>query len=104
MSASGSSISTPVVVGPPTEHPFSWRFTAQLFIGSALNPVNVPVSDRGSPLITVRSGTPRARNSLVIWRLQPPGRRPGSPVLPRGVHQFNDGSPEGRSASADGLP
>jgi MFS family permease len=40
MSASGSSISTPVAIGPPAEHPFSWRFTAPLFIGSALNPVN----------------------------------------------------------------
>jgi len=40
MSAAGSSISAPVVIGPPPEHPFSWRFTAPLFIGSALNPIN----------------------------------------------------------------
>jgi MFS family permease len=40
MSAPGSSISVPVVTGPPPEHPFSWRFTTPLFIGSALNPIN----------------------------------------------------------------
>jgi MFS family permease len=40
MSASGSPVSAPVVVGPTLEHPFSWRFTAPLFIGSALNPIN----------------------------------------------------------------
>jgi MFS family permease len=40
VTASGSSISAPAVVEPSPEHPFSWRFTAPLFIGSALNPVN----------------------------------------------------------------
>ena len=40
MSASESSISVSRVPGPPPEHPFSWRFTAPLFLGSALNPVN----------------------------------------------------------------
>lgn len=30
----------PVVIGTPPEHPFSWRFTTPLFIGSALNPIN----------------------------------------------------------------
>ena len=40
MTASGSSISAPLVNGPPSEHPFSWRFTTPLFIGSALNPIN----------------------------------------------------------------
>jgi MFS family permease len=40
MSATESSTSTPVVHGPPPERPFSWRFTAPLFIGSALNPIN----------------------------------------------------------------
>jgi MFS family permease len=40
MSASGSSTTAPVVTGPPPEHPFSWRFTTPLFIGSALNPIN----------------------------------------------------------------
>jgi hypothetical protein len=40
MSASESSISAPAVVEPPPAHPFSWRFTTPLFIGSALNPIN----------------------------------------------------------------
>ncbi len=40
MSASESSISVSRVIGPPPERPFSWRFTAPLFLGSALNPVN----------------------------------------------------------------
>jgi MFS family permease len=40
MSATGSSTSAPVVPGPSPEHPFSWRFTTPLFIGSALSPVN----------------------------------------------------------------
>ena len=40
MSSSGSSISAPVDIGPSPEHPFSWRFTTPLFIGSALNPIN----------------------------------------------------------------
>ncbi|HEX3715304.1 MAG TPA: MFS transporter [Trebonia sp.] len=40
MSASVPSTSAPVVTGPPLEHPFSWRFTTPLFIGSALNPIN----------------------------------------------------------------
>jgi MFS family permease len=40
MSAPGAPTSVPVVVGPSPEHPFSWRFTAPLFIGSALNPIN----------------------------------------------------------------
>ncbi|MCW2546527.1 MAG: major facilitator superfamily 1 [Mycobacterium sp.] len=40
MSAAGSSVSAPVVIEEPPEHPFSWRFTAPLFIGSALNPIN----------------------------------------------------------------
>jgi MFS family permease len=39
MSASESSTSVPAVTGP-LEHPFSWRFSAPLFIGSALNPIN----------------------------------------------------------------
>jgi MFS family permease len=40
MPAPRPSNSAPAVVGAPPEHPFSWRFTAPLFIGSALNPVN----------------------------------------------------------------
>jgi Major Facilitator Superfamily len=40
MAAAGSSISAPVVIGTPPERPFSWRFTAPLSIGSALNPIN----------------------------------------------------------------
>jgi MFS family permease len=40
MSASGFSTSTSVVTGPMPERPFTWRFTAPLFIGSALNPIN----------------------------------------------------------------
>ncbi len=40
MSVFGSSISVPMVIAPPPEHPFSWRFTVPLFIGSALNPIN----------------------------------------------------------------
>jgi MFS family permease len=40
MPPSASSIGVPAVVGPSPEHPFSWRFTAPLFIGSALNPIN----------------------------------------------------------------
>ncbi len=40
MTAADSSNTALGVVGPPPEHPFSWRFTAPLFIGSALNPIN----------------------------------------------------------------
>jgi len=40
MSAPGSETRAPVVIGTPPEHPFSWRFTTPLFIGSALNPIN----------------------------------------------------------------
>ncbi len=40
MSAPGTSVSAAVVPDPPSDHPFSWRFTAPLFIGSALNPIN----------------------------------------------------------------
>ncbi|HEY3752169.1 MAG TPA: MFS transporter [Pseudonocardiaceae bacterium] len=40
MTSSASSTSAPQVNGPPPEHPFSWRFTTPLFIGSALNPIN----------------------------------------------------------------
>jgi hypothetical protein len=36
----GSSTSAPPAPGPSLEHPFSWRFTTPLFIGSALNPIN----------------------------------------------------------------
>jgi MFS family permease len=38
MSATRSSTTAVAVAGP--EDPFSWRFTAPLFIGSALNPIN----------------------------------------------------------------
>lgn len=38
--SSGSSTGAAAVIAPPPEHPFSWRFTAPLFIGSALNPIN----------------------------------------------------------------
>lgn len=40
MSASAAPISAPEILESRPEHPFSWRFTAPLFIGSALNPVN----------------------------------------------------------------
>jgi MFS family permease len=40
MSVSGPSTSAPVAAAPPPEHPFSWRFTTPLFLGSALNPIN----------------------------------------------------------------
>ncbi|HEY2172184.1 MAG TPA: MFS transporter [Mycobacteriales bacterium] len=40
MSASGPSSSAPAVLEQRPEQPFSWRFTAPLFIGSALNPIN----------------------------------------------------------------
>jgi MFS family permease len=40
MTAADSSISAPPGHGAPCEHPFSWRFTTPLFIGSALNPIN----------------------------------------------------------------
>src|SRR6201996_8090448 len=40
MTAAKSSTSPPEVTGPRPEHPFSWRFTTPLFIGSALNPIN----------------------------------------------------------------
>jgi MFS family permease len=40
MTASGPSTSAPAVTGPPPGPPFSWRFTAPLFMGSALNPIN----------------------------------------------------------------
>jgi MFS family permease len=39
MSRSSSAV-TPALDGPAIDRPFSWRFTAPLFIGSALNPIN----------------------------------------------------------------
>jgi predicted MFS family arabinose efflux permease len=40
MSSPGSSTSAPAAIETPPGHPFSWRFTTPLFIGSALNPIN----------------------------------------------------------------
>jgi MFS family permease len=40
MTASGTSVSARAEDGPAPAQPFSWRFTAPLFIGSALNPIN----------------------------------------------------------------
>ncbi|MCW2524740.1 MAG: major facilitator superfamily 1 [Frankiales bacterium] len=40
MTLAKSPTSAPSPIEAATEHPFSWRFTTPLFIGSALNPIN----------------------------------------------------------------
>jgi hypothetical protein len=67
----------------------TWVFAAQGRCG-------VSVSDRESPLITVRSGTPRARRSLAYLAACVPRRKPAGggnddaltpSVLPIGAHR-----------------
>jgi MFS family permease len=69
LSSSGSSISAPVEIGPPPERPFSWRFTAPLFIGSALNPINSSLIATALVPIARGLGVPIGRTAALVTAL-----------------------------------
>ena len=69
MSTSGSSTSAPVVTGPQPERPFAWRFTAPLFIGSALNPINSSLIATALVPIAHGLGVPIGQTAALVTAL-----------------------------------
>src|ERR1700744_3962485 len=69
MTAAKSSTSPPEVTGLRPEHPFSWRFTTPLFLGSALNPVNSSLIATALLPIAHALGVPVGQTAALVTAL-----------------------------------